>query len=786
MANTQIQRCLKGFKYLRSDIEVEILITANKNVFGALLVSSLPFQPYGSPVMNVTRQLQAEPHLLDISKQEALKMHLPYINTQRFYRLTSPQYPRQWKVHIEPLCLDTLTVDTTPGFDMEIWASLVDPQLSLLTDADFQSLAYRPRLHQFAQAVSNLGTIVPFAASNAMGNFMSDMQMPSAATAATAGALGGATMSAASVAGAAFKAYQRSGQANNSCSPIKQQLCPDLNGAGVTSLSFLGNRMRGDKDDLPDIRNRYDIRDICATPAYLGTFGMSLVTDVQRFSLDPALIGSYFSYFSRMFRYYRCDTKVMFRFTTSPDVVAKFYVKLEPSGFDGAGLGDVPFWEVSTKGTQDFSVVVPYMELFHWLETYQSPQSFMKVGLMRDLDNIYDKRSKIFVSVFLAPVNLSFGAQQSPCNATLQCTFEEAFSSPESFGTSYCSRSMDGPHDVPSLLTRFSSRTSDGLPIFPFPKRINSAMYDYDTYDYVAQLYAFYTGSVDVKYMAGGVTPPGLLKIAVGNNNLESTNGNTFKAGNSLQLTSQAAYPLLEVNFPYERPWEFDSIDAPLPAYIPEINYPDSITEVFLRPGEDFSFFTLLPTPLFADNFNAVFQSYIPRVTGVSHMGDFNTCDSGGRVIDVPTSFGLAGATFVATMTVSAIVSSAHIKVPLLVNLTQSDGLATFSSQLSQPSVLRMPLLLTSDTTTSGRNTQTWTVEATVSNLPGPFYLHMVTSVGLAELIWSISFRAFGTTAISLTQESLFVQGSPPNPISTSQTGEVTLAQPVWVSNFPQ
>lgn len=607
----QIQRCLQGFKYLRTEVNVEILVTANKNVYGTLLVSSLPFVGHtDNSRSDITRQLQSEPHILDISRQEGLTMHLPWVGLLRYIDLDSTEAPRQWRVQISTMAVESLVTDVAPNVEIEVWANFVKPETALFTDAVFQSMTVSRHpnpLVSMAAAVNALGQYLPSVGS------LSNLMPEGAATPAAA------SVSAAS-AGLAYHAFKEGFRALKSFEPrgppdqVKSQVCPDLNGTAGSALNFLGDPVRGAKEDLPTTRNIYDIESIISTPAYLGTYHLSAVTDDFEIECDPDLPGSYFRYFLRMFKYYRTDVKVMIRFATAPDVTAKLAVKVLPSGLASDHYGDLPFWEVSMKGTTDFACVVPYLENTHWKETYQTLQPKLHVSLMRDIPKVYDKTPKIFAHVFLAPVNCRLASLQSPCNPTAQCTFEQAFSDVQTFGRTRQSEFLHSYTNVYELLCRYSSRDVDSaLPIFPFPHEINSALYKYDTFDYVAQLYMFYTGSMDVKYLCEGVAP-GTLKMVVGNSNYPSVHGNSFRAGNSMSLTSQAVWPVVEINFPFEQLVEFNAVKDPLPSYVPELNLPEAVTEIFLRPGPDFAFFTLGPTPDWADNVEAVFQSSTTRM----------------------------------------------------------------------------------------------------------------------------------------------------------------------------
>lgn len=625
LAVPQILRCLQGFKYFRADLNVEILLTANKNVYGTVLVSTLPYlDTIDNGRSDITRQLQAEPHILDISKQEGLTLRLPYVNVLRYIDLDDTNPFKQWRVQITTVAIDTLVTDVDDSFEVEIWANFEKPETALFTDAVFQSKTIsRKHANPFVNlvgAVNALGQYMPDM--NTVGKYFPDATNLFGQAAAKAPQAAAASVTAASAGSMAYQAVKMGMKGLQALEPkgpseqVKSQVCPDLNGTSSTVINFLGDPIRGAKKDLPCVRNVFGMDEIISTPAYLDTYSMTVVGDDFTIDCNPNLPGSYFNYFLRMFKYYRTDVKIMIRFTTAPDVTAKIAVKVLPSGVASDHYGDLPFWELSIKGTTDFCCVVPYLENSHWLETYENAQSKVHVSLMRDLPKIYDKNPKVFAHVFLAPSSCRLASLQSPCNPTAQCTFDEAFSDVHTFGGSYQSDFLHGYQSVFELLSRYSTRDVDSaLPIYPFPHVINSEMYKYDIFDYLAQLYMFYTGSMDVKYLCEGVAP-GTLKMIVGNSNSATFHGNSFRAGNSMSMTSQSVWPVLEINFPFEQVVEFNSLKDPLPTYVPEINLPDAVTEIFIRPGPDFTFLTLAPTPDWADDVEAVFQSSSARLVG--------------------------------------------------------------------------------------------------------------------------------------------------------------------------
>lgn len=613
-----IAHTLKGFEFLRSDITLELLLTTNGHVYGTTLVSSIPHQDpeaatpkYGT----ITQQIQGDAHLLDLNMQQSITMKLPFLYPNRFMSITELAKSRQWQVNVTPICMDTLTAATLTEFNLEIWASFDEPQLSGYLAGVFQSgrvRTYRDALVMASDVLPRAGGMVASAANLAIGRFGNAISSPIMAAAATGAATATTGLGAASQASNIYRAMRQS----NENSSVKPQMCPDLNGDGVTILPLMGDSLRGPRYDVPTVRNEGNIADICGTPAYVGTTKIDAVDDLVTIGFNPAVSHSYLAFFSRIFKYVRYDTKLFIRISTAQDVSAKLSFVLKPRGGNSGDLGDLPNWDIAVRGTTDFSIVVPYMEKTHWIQSDSSNTGSLTISLINNLPQLFDKPVSLYVSVFVAPVNLRFASLQSPCNvAHAQSDFTEQFGAPHVFGTTYESTFMGGYTDIMQILQRYSSRDVNPNNFFPFPREINADLWEFDTFDYLAQLYAFFSGSMDVKYGLTKGPTTHLLKMVTGNSHDDSEHGTSSKAGNSMILTSQSVWPVVEFNYPYERLNEYESLAVPTPHFIPEFSDITTVSEILLRPGPDFSFYTRLPTPDWASDF-AVFQSHVTRLNG--------------------------------------------------------------------------------------------------------------------------------------------------------------------------
>lgn len=793
---------MKKYRYIRSDLEVELLLTTNKNVYGLMLVSTLPYMPVNNNdrYMHPTQMIQAGGQLIDLSRQEALRLHLPYVSPEKMLNIADVHTHLQWRVVVQPICTDTIFVDASKDIQLEVWINYKDPHLCGFVEAEFQA-DVRPIVQAnraWPGVVSGVAGALVVGASSLYNQLAS---VPETFRNMYRQASIGQSMSmntAANMASAGSNLFRTlKGESKSEC--VKPMLCPDLNGAGETILPFLGDLLRGSYGDKPDVRNEYNILSICSVPALVSTevFNNAAKTAVLSCTVDAQF--SYFSYFKRLFKYYRSDSQMCLRFTTASDVQAKFAVTVIPAGGVNEDFGDLPVWEVSIKGTTDFSLVVPYMEPTHWLETYEGVQSQIKITLMSDIPQPYDAPVNVYVSVFVAPHNLEFASLQSPCNnALVQASFREAFGAPEIIGDSYRSTFMGGYQDVYQLMQRYSSRAPNLNNLFPFPRRLNEQLYDYDIYDYIAQLYAFYSGSVDVKYVFTAAPTNDMLRMVVGNSNDNSVHGTKLKAGNSMVVTSQSVWPLVEFNYPYERTVEFDSLDQPHPHYIPETSNIDTLSDIMIRPGQDFNFFTLLPTPDWAGDF-AVFQSQVSRLNNPLST-DITALISGGTMFTTP---------------LTAYPTTVSYSVELGLSLWRTAGASDFnvaygivgngSNPTTEANLVANALFYANgrwaDVTNSGKYVFERLHNYATSGQSGPFRFCILVPSGVtAEFKAYVHCRPYGDTTISLTPDNLFssswttvtpvphvvVDGTVP--VSLNQTVDVSVANTplgVSVTNTP-
>lgn len=213
--------------------------------------------------------------------------------------------------------------------------------------------------------------------------------------------------------------------------------------------------------------------------------------------------------------------------------------------------------------------------------------------------------------------------------------------------------------NIGDILSRYSSREAEPSLLFPFPIKIQDweMAYDLDNYDYVANLYKFYTGDSNVRMLFSKGSASSLLRAGVSNSNTSSL-GKEWKSGNSMAVTDQTVWPMLEFRYPYLNTQEFDSIWEPNGMFAQQVDNTAELDTYFISASDSFRLLYLLPVPDFfltvpseeevqvqepepvLEGDKAFFQSWVPRfVGGVIHSGRLTVTGNTSSVLQVIPDF---------------------------------------------------------------------------------------------------------------------------------------------------
>jgi hypothetical protein len=690
---------LTRFRYLRSNIKLKFVLVSNQMQYGQIGISFLPYTKDTTSWKTIKQRSQAIMHLLDVSEQEAYEITLPYLSPKLYWDLTDTADTIGWRVDIGALAIQTVSTTASTHVYMKVFASFDEPEAAgynTTPPAVFQAMGNRGSRwgHWDAIAEGTAKTIRLVAnvadASKAVGGAAAKAAPPLYAGVKLAEAVGGAL---------------RSEEKEPPSKPVKLEVAPDLNApaGNVAMLSKLGDTAPIQYSFLPQIHNVTNIREICMIPTFTGAFLLANTETAQTFNCSPFQTGSYADYFKDMFKYWRGSTRILFCFATSPLVSGRVQITLYPSGYSGAPVvhdeGDLPSWIITIKGPTDWALEVPYLSTLPWqaFEKDQYTAPYIVVKLLDSLPQPFDKNVSIYCSVFQSTGHdFEFAGLQSVVPpllapppdppAVFQSSIHTMIDMAQRIGQTYDFPFQGGLEDVHDVFRRYSSRNpvlGPSNPFTPFPMKLTSwtQAYSHDNFDYVMNLYKFWTGQTNLRLMYSGASTTGALVCTLGSSLFANVQGKNTRAGNSMALTDQTVWPMLEFTFPFQNNVEFDSIWEPNGMYTLRIENPGELEISLISGGPNFQPFYLLPVPDFfftakpvvstivEEEPKAVFQSYteFPRRQNTDiYFGalGFNTSTGVGQVtldnIDYAQSFHIS---MVATCFPTSSASNTHLRV---------------------------------------------------------------------------------------------------------------------------
>nr|UNY41978.1 MAG: polyprotein 2 [Picornavirales sp.] len=583
-----VKAYLRNFRYLRTDFKLRIQMITTPMQFGSLGVSWLPYTDLLRDI-SLTAQSQSSMHLLDVGQQESLEISLPYLRPQLYYDLKDGTQ-QDWRVGFHGFVVDTITVGSPSSVIVNVFASMLNPEAAGYVPA---SGVFQSKMSSFNTAfnVAAAGTI---AASMFGGRFSGDLPSSS----------GG-------------RVYDVDPVPFDHDSPVdnaKLSLLGDISTPGVhasTTCSRLGDSTVALRRRSSTSMDIYSLGEIAQVPVHTDTFALSS-TVPKSLQLSPFPVMAHSTYLRDMFKYFRGGSKILLKFLCSPLTSARVIINLYTTGdvtSVDSSIGDVMSWVLSVKGSQDWCVEIPYLQKRSWMST--SMQDYVKpvltVSLLDPLPQPYDKPVALYCIAFQsAGSDLCLAGLESFVPRTDDAeegTFQSVSGSmakAEKLGVS--SRHPYQGRDLTtlSIAGRFGSRSGSPSNLFPFPLEITSwtQSYQLDNFDYVAQLYAFYTGDTHIKMLFSAAPAGGNLNVVFGNSKT-SVLGDKFKAGNSMVVSHQGVWPAVEFTFPYMCEDEFNSIRYPVGMYPQDYDWSATVSAYLIAATKDFSLHYLMPVPEF-------------------------------------------------------------------------------------------------------------------------------------------------------------------------------------------
>jgi len=623
-----IAKYLSRFSLFRADLKIRIELISSPMQYGNFFVSMLPYQKGASDFLTVTQQSQASLHNLDIGLQQALDLKLPYLSPKLYWDLTNLTDSPAWRIMIRCDTLNTLTTNAPTSVRLKMYASFENPEAAGYRQAVLQSARVLDRRFSFpaaaAAGMNAVGTMVRSGLTSVQASAASN---PAAAAAGVSAAAAGVKL-----ATAAAEAVKATKKVDVPPANTKLDICCDLSApSGASTSALLGDPIIRDYTHLPpDCAST--LQNIVSVPTLIYQDSLAYGTP-KVLEVDPFELGTYSHYVSKMYKHYRGSQQLLFRFITAPSISTRVQITLYPTLAPSVGEvdteGDLPTMILSLRGTTTATLDVPYLSTKPWTSVFSPYKPMVKITMLDPMIQQFDKAPVLYMDIYQrAAPDFQFSGLQSfvPQNAVMQSWVSDEFE-PYNSQTIHSYPYQGHQSTVASILARFSSRDPDPDLLFPFPVKIAdwSAAWKLDNFDYVSNLYAFYTGDTRVKMLFSKGAANGLLRICVGNSNTHTGPKDTsWKSSNSMVLTDQSVWPILEYEYPYQNEYEYDSIWYPNTMYPQNVDQTAELDTYFIAASDEFRLFYLLPIPTFAleePEPEAIMQSQSRFVGSLSYAG---------------------------------------------------------------------------------------------------------------------------------------------------------------------
>jgi hypothetical protein len=599
LATPTIPKYLENFRLFRAGMRVRFEFLTTPMLYGTIGISYLPYTLNTDERWTTTeQQVQSNMILVDLATQPSIVLELPYLRPQLFHSVHDVEDQQSWRVAVTVFDISTLSSGTTASVSMNVFAAYVDPEAaSYAPTGQFQSYwrtagpAMRRGILRTGQGIA-AGIGIATAGEKAYGYLEKANDMVEAL----------------------------SDIVDEPTDNVKMDLLGDVSQISTlrsNTCAALGDTRFKRSPELITDNDIFGVPQICSIFSLMGEYSMYTSTPIQ-FELNPFLAGSYAAYMSRCFKFFRGSQHIAFRFVASPLVAARVQITLFTAGDASVdpSAGDVNTWIVTIKGTTDWSLVVPYLQRTAWCHTdlteFVAP--IVSVKLIDPLPQPYDTIVSLGLLAFHSLTDdIQFAGLESAVPGEFQC-LRQIFSTPETMGATYPHPYQGQQFDVLKMLRRFSERQGEVSEFTAFPLEIESweDLYIRDNFDYLTNLYMFYTGDTHMKVLFSEAQTDGTIAVAY-RNSKESAIGQGFKPSNSIVVSHQSVWPMVEFEWQYLSCYPFDSPFYPLGNYSPDIAAEATISKYYISPATNFRLSYLMPVPdYFFDAEPAEFQSTLP------------------------------------------------------------------------------------------------------------------------------------------------------------------------------
>jgi hypothetical protein len=558
--------------------------------------------------------------LVDICGQESIEFVLPYLNPMNTVPWRDNDDYGNWRVSLHAFAIQTLSTNTSDSVYYQVFASLDKPEASGYVQSTFALGHFQSG--ERARHLMDAGARV-FARVDGQRLYDLGVALGGNAAAFVKTVSAGAALA---KGGEAAYNYFTNDEAKfmqdvldadkeiaaeddfveEEQRPMKLMLAADLsNTSGSVSkyYAILGDNKKVVTRHLPTRNTIYHIPSMCRIPTYYNTIELknSTISTPAVVNFNPFSVDSHFRYLSKMFRFWRGGFHLLCCFVTASSASARVQATVYPVQSSvtptSSDVGDLPTSIISVRGTENFAFHLPFISLTPWLSTQNYLSQSIVFTLSETIPAPYDKPVSVYIVMFVCGDDeIAF------CSL---CSARPALSG-EFQSRTYPARYMGEIKDVRQILNRFSNRdpalgstafTNGPLEIKSFsttPPSISQL----DNFDYVSNLYHFFTGPTCQKVFFDGSTASGSIFVTLENPRSASYGSDTV-CGNSLAITDQTVWPCIEYVVPYNSIYPYLDVFGSENNINTVYNYSAAITNYYISAGRGFRLMYTMPVPDF-------------------------------------------------------------------------------------------------------------------------------------------------------------------------------------------
>ena len=544
------QRFSRSFRYFRAGIKLRVQINSNPQNYGFVLINYWPnITAIGS---SIYAQVNAKPHLMDLSATQSLEIVVPYIH---HYRWLDIYDPIQWtNIQFSYTSVSATVQTQVIPVSIQIWASFVNPEFDGAYDSASESVAQseieiseRPNL---ALAASTALPLAVIGTSTAMSAYQSLSSMVSNFV-----NLSSKVENVEKTSNRIKNLFKLNPEAIKEPQDLRPQYIGGIASLGQVPTVTLDAypRQKFPPCELGDPNLVHSVSAICKIPTIRHITTLTTSSVPFTIALDPGQSDnlpfiSYYEMMACMYRYWRGSIKVNVKIFTSPLISGRAILRLTNawglSGSSAARENETPYRKIVTiKGSTEISMTVPFIYDKWWKKT--GDFSFgaavdhinaLSLDIISPLTSPGDLAPSIIVVVSVAGGDdfqlKGYTCWRDPLGEVQAQSLSDEWSS-KSFEP-FCSlQPLSNLIELPELddtLELLMSRYSGRAPLVDFMHvNTNPTVGNSDNFDYIIRMCRYWRGSVRFKAFIDwdGVSPSATYWEAMMDD--EKTTGTDYK-----------------------------------------------------------------------------------------------------------------------------------------------------------------------------------------------------------------------------------------------------------------